>query len=111
MTTAPARRKACCGRSCPTSAHRSPSATAARATRASSEPALEHLGTVLPNDYISRCVVSKVEKRPLSEAEILNVCLAFLTGGQETTTNLIGNLVWRLLEVPARWETLKADPA
>jgi len=55
-------------------------------------------------------VVSQVENRPLSEAEILNVCLAFLTGGQETTTNLIGNLVWRLLEVPARWETLKADP-
>jgi len=74
------------------------------------QPSIEHLGTVLPNDYISRCVVSQVESRPLSEAEILNVCLAFLTGGQETTTNLIGNLVWRLLEVPARWETLKADP-
>ncbi|MGH6909648.1 MAG: cytochrome P450, partial [Phenylobacterium sp.] len=54
---------------------------------------------------------SKVEGRPLSEAEMLNVCLAFLTGGQETTTNLIGNLLWRLLEEPARWEAVKADPA
>lgn len=75
------------------------------------EPGLEHLGTVLSNDYISRCVLSKVEDRPLNDAEILNVCLAFLTGGQETTTNLIGNLMWRLLEVPSRWEMLKADPA
>jgi len=74
------------------------------------EPGLEHLGTVLPDDYISRCVLSRVDNRPLSDAETLNVCLAFLTGGQETTTNLIGNLVWRLLEVPERWEALKADP-
>ena len=75
------------------------------------EPTTEHLGTVLPDDYVSRCVVSKVEGRPFTDGEILNVCLAFLTGGQETTANLIGNLMWRLLEVPSRWETLKADPS
>lgn len=75
------------------------------------EPGLEHLGTVLGEDFVSRCVVSKVEDRPLRDAEILNVCLAFLTGGQETTANLIGNLVWRLLEVPERWQTLRANPA
>jgi cytochrome P450 len=75
------------------------------------EPTSAHLETVLPDDYISRCVVSKVEGRPLRDAEILNVCLAFLTGGQETTANLIGNLVWRLLQVPERWEMLKAQPA
>ncbi|MGH8443991.1 MAG: cytochrome P450, partial [Solimonas sp.] len=75
------------------------------------EPSLAHLGSVLPDDYLSRVLVSKVEGRPLSEAEMLNVCLAFLTGGQETTTNLIGNLLWRLLEEPARWEAVKADPA
>ncbi len=74
------------------------------------EPSLAELGTVLSDDTLSRCVVSKVEGRPLSDPEILNVCLAFLTGGQETTTNLIGNLVWRLLEVPERWQALCADP-
>jgi cytochrome P450 len=73
-------------------------------------PTLEHLGTSLPDDFISRCIVSQVEGRPLRDDEILNVCLAFLTGGQETTTNLIGNLVWRLLEEPRRWEALRADP-
>jgi cytochrome P450 len=74
------------------------------------QPSVAHLGTVLSDDYISRCVVSQVENRPLSDGEILNVCMGFLTGGQETTTNLICNLMWRLLEVPERWKTLKANP-
>ncbi|WP_372524546.1 cytochrome P450 [Piscinibacter sp.] len=74
------------------------------------EPSLEQLGTALPDDFISRCILSQVDGRPLRDDEILNVCLAFLTGGQETTTNLIGNLVWRLLEEPQRWEALRADP-
>ncbi|WP_341918004.1 cytochrome P450 [Hydrocarboniphaga effusa] len=75
------------------------------------EPSPQLLGTVLPDDYISRSLVAKVEGRPLTEEEILNVCLAFLTGGQETTTGLIGNLMWRLLQAPERWEQLKADPS
>ena len=75
------------------------------------EPSPQLLGNVLPDDYISRSLVAKVEGRPLTEEEILNVCLAFLTGGQETTTGLIGNLMWRLLQVPERWEQLKANPA
>ncbi|HSW03570.1 cytochrome P450 [Aquabacterium sp.] len=75
------------------------------------EPGLAQLGTVLSDDYLSRCVLSRVEGRPLTDPEILNVCLAFLTGGQETTANLIGNLVLRLLEVPERWQRLRAEPA
>jgi cytochrome P450 len=74
------------------------------------EPDLSHLGTVLPDDFMSRGLVSKVEGRALTHEEILNICLAFLTGGQETTTNLIGHLFRRLLEVPERWERLKAEP-
>lgn len=75
------------------------------------EPDLSLLGGVLPDDYLSRVIVSKVQGRYLTQEEGLNVCLAFLTGGQETTTSLIGNLVWRLLQVPERWERLKANPA
>lgn len=75
-----------------------------------SEPTLAHLGTVLSDDYLSRVLVAKVEGRYLTEAEMLNVCLAFLTGGQETTTNLIGNLLWRLLQQRSRWERLLAEP-
>jgi len=74
------------------------------------EPDLSCLGRELPDDYLSRVLVSRVEGRYLTEGEMLNVCLAFLTGGQETTTGLLSNLLWRLLQVPERWEQLKADP-
>jgi len=66
---------------------------------------------VLPDDFMSRALVSRVEGRRLTHEEMLNICLAFLTGGQETTTNLIGHLLRRLLEAPERWEQLKADPS
>jgi len=74
------------------------------------EPTVEHLGTLLPYDYISLGLVLRVDGRRLNDAELFNICTAFLTGGQETTTSLITNMVWRLLEVPERWETLKARP-
>jgi cytochrome P450 len=75
-----------------------------------SEPDLSVLGSVLPNDFMSRTLLARVEGRALTREEQLNVCLAFLTGGQETTISLISNLVWRLLEKPALWERLKREP-
>jgi cytochrome P450 len=74
------------------------------------EPDLSVLGKILPNDFLSRILVTKIEDRYMTDEEMLNVCLAFLTGGQETTASLIANLLWRLLEEPARWERLKAEP-
>lgn len=74
------------------------------------EPTHEHWGTVLPFDYISLGLVSRVEGRRLNDMELFNICTAFLTGGQETTTSLLTNIIWRLLEVPERWERLKAEP-
>jgi cytochrome P450 len=75
------------------------------------EPDESALGTVLPDDFMSRVLVVKVEGRYLTDEEMLNVCLAFLTGGHETTLSLLANLMWRLLEEPSRWERLKAEPA
>jgi cytochrome P450 len=74
------------------------------------EPGMEHLGTVLPWDYISLGLAVRVDGRQLNDGELFNICTAFLTGGQETTTSLLTNFVWRLLEVPERWERLKAEP-
>jgi len=70
---------------------------------------LEHLGTIIPDDFMSRSLVARVEGRPLTPDERLNLCLAFLTGGQETTISMLTNLVWRLLERPELWEQVKAD--
>lgn len=75
------------------------------------DPTHEHWGTVLPFDYISLGLVSRVEGRRFNDMELFQICTAFLTGGQETTTSLLTNVVWRLLEVPERWEQLKANPA
>jgi len=66
---------------------------------------------VLPDDLMSRFICDRVQGRLLNDLEILGLGVAILLGGNETTMNLIGNLLWRLLEVPSRWEMLKANPA
>ncbi len=73
-------------------------------------PDLKHVGTVLPDDFLSRFMCDKIDGKPLNPLEILSLMMGILVGGNETTMNLIGNLLWRLLEVPERWETLKANP-
>ena len=46
----------------------------------------------------------------LRDGEILGVVTQLLVGGNETTTSLITNAVWRLLEDPSRYERLRAEP-
>ena len=74
------------------------------------EPSFENWGRELPADYISLGLVSKVEGRRLNDEELFQICTTMITAGQETTVSLITNAVWRLLEVPERWERLKAEP-
>jgi cytochrome P450 len=73
------------------------------------EPGEEHLGDVVPNDLISGFVVAEYQGRRLTDVEMQWVLLLLLLGGNETSTALITNLVWRLLEVPARWQALLDD--
>ena len=74
------------------------------------EPDIQHVGTVLPNDFLSRMLCSKSQGRPLSDIEIVSLASALTVGGNETTISLIGHLLWRLLETPALWEEIKANP-
>jgi len=76
-----------------------------------SRAGLEDLGHALPDDLISRFVVSEVEGRRLSDRELQWQLLLLLLGGNETGTALITNLLWRLLEVPERWEAVKREPS
>jgi len=48
------------------------------------------------------------ERMPINE--VVNMSNQLLIAGHETTTSLITNLVWRLLEVPERWARIVADP-
>jgi cytochrome P450 len=47
----------------------------------------------------------------LTHEEIASILFSLSFAGHETTNNLIGNLVRRLLEDPARWERVLAEPA
>jgi cytochrome P450 len=74
------------------------------------DPGPEHLGAVIPDDLISSFIVADLEGRRLTDHELQWMLLLLLLGGNETSTALLTNLVWRLLEDRSRWEAVAADP-
>jgi len=54
---------------------------------------------------------AEVDGDRLTEAEILANCIITMVGGQETTTNLIGNGVLSLLRHPEQLQKLRANPS
>jgi cytochrome P450 len=62
------------------------------------------------DDLVSRLAAAEVDGRRLSDHELQWMLLLLLLGGNETSTALLTNVVWRLLEEPGRWESLKATP-
>jgi cytochrome P450 len=51
------------------------------------------------------------EPEALTLEEISSILFSLTFAGHETTTSLIGNVLRRLLEEPARWNAVVADPA
>lgn len=74
-------------------------------------PNVALIGNELPNDFLSRFMCEQIDGQLLDDVEILSLMSAIILGSNETTMNLIGNLLCRLLEAPERWEAVKADPA
>jgi cytochrome P450 len=69
-------------------------------------------GTKVPDDLLTLIAGARdPEGSFLSEADAQSVLMQLLVGGNETTTSLITNLLWRLLEVPERWQTLLREPS
>jgi cytochrome P450 len=64
-----------------------------------------------PDDLITRLVVAESDGVRLEDEAILGLVTQLLVGGNETTTSLITNVVWRLLEHRALWERVAAEPA
>jgi hypothetical protein len=68
-----------------------------------------------PGDYetdvLTRLIQGEKDGETLTEKELYHQCIFLLNAGHETTTNLIGNGVWALLENPAQLERLRADAA
>ncbi|HUP73335.1 MAG TPA: cytochrome P450 [Acidimicrobiales bacterium] len=74
-------------------------------------PDESHLGTVVPNDMVSGFVVAEYQGRRLQDGEIHWVLLLLLLGGNETSTALLTNMLWRLLEDRTRWDAVVRDDA
>jgi cytochrome P450 len=64
-----------------------------------------------PRDDIISVLVQKQEEAELSTADALFFLLILMGAGNETTTNLIGNMVVSLYENPDQLDLLLADPS
>ena len=69
----------------------------------------EHLDDVITDDVISGLLVASVEGRRLTDPELLTILQQLLVGGNETTTSLITNLFWRILDRPELFEQIRDD--
>lgn len=65
----------------------------------------------VPDDLLTLVASARMEDgSPISETNALSMLSQLLVGGNETTTSLITNLIWRLLEQPELWQELRANP-
>jgi len=64
-----------------------------------------------PDDLITRLVQVRQDGQGLKDEDVVGVINQLLVGGNETTTSLITNAVWRLLEQPMLWRRLVEDPS
>ena len=62
-------------------------------------------------DVLTRLINGEKDGEKLSEIELLQNCIFILNAGHETTTNLIGNGLYNLLEWPEERARLLANPA
>ena len=59
---------------------------------------------------INAYLTAEIDGDRFTEEEVVANTIVTMVGGQETTTNLIGNGVLSLLRHPDQWQRLKADP-
>jgi cytochrome P450 len=63
------------------------------------------------DDLISKVVHAEVDGQSLSDMDIVGFNILLLIAGNETTTNLLCNLLHYLAEHPETWEELRCDPS
>ena len=60
-------------------------------------------------DLISKIVAAEIEGEALTEETIVGYCQLLLIAGNETTTNLLSNLLYYIADHPSLWDELRAD--
>ncbi len=67
-------------------------------------------GADVPDDLLTLVASAKEDSGDyIPDSDALSMLNQLLVGGNETTTSLITNLMWRLLEEPARWQSVVED--
>lgn len=67
-------------------------------------------GESVPEDLLTLIAGARDSKGEfIEETDTLSVLNQLLVGGNETTTSLVTNMLWRLLEVPERWQLILED--
>lgn len=61
-------------------------------------------------DLISKVVHAEVEGQTLTDQDIVGFCMLLLIAGNETTTNLLSNLLNHLADQPQQWSELRENP-
>ena len=64
-----------------------------------------------PDDFVSRLVQAEVDGKQLSDVELRTLIIFLLVAGNETTRNLIGNLLDTFARSPELFERIAADPS
>lgn len=60
-------------------------------------------------DLISALAEAEIDGASLEAPEIIGLCVLILVAGNETTTNLIGNMLHLLAQRPALWQQARGD--
>lgn len=73
---------------------------------------IEERGARPRNDLLSALVAaSREEETPISLHQLINACSVIALAGHETTTNLLGNCLYRLLSLPEQWDLVCSNRA
>ena len=63
------------------------------------------------SDVLTRLIQGEKDGERLTDTELYHQCIFLLNAGHETTTNLIGNGLWALLNNPSEEKALRENPA
>jgi cytochrome P450 len=66
-------------------------------------------GDDVPDDTLTALITAELDGRVLSDADVLGFMGFLFIAGSQTTTQLIGNMVWRLLQNPDQLELVRRD--
>lgn len=67
-------------------------------------------GVDVPEDLLTMVAGARTDDGDyIPDSDALSMLNQLLVGGNETTTSLITNMMWRLLEEPARWHAILDD--